>query len=46
VEQRVSIVALGVADVAASRTFCERLGWQAGLDVEDTVFFQIGNLLP
>jgi hypothetical protein len=31
--------------VAASRTFYERLGWQAGLDVEETVFFQIGNLL-
>jgi uncharacterized protein len=44
-EQRVSIVTLGVADVSASRAFYERLGWRAGPDVEETVFFQIGDLL-
>jgi uncharacterized protein len=43
VEQRVSLITLGVADVAASRAFYERLGWQVGLDVEETVFFQIGD---
>jgi catechol 2,3-dioxygenase-like lactoylglutathione lyase family enzyme len=41
-EQRVSLVTLGVADVAASRAFYERLGWRVGLDVEETVFFQVG----
>jgi catechol 2,3-dioxygenase-like lactoylglutathione lyase family enzyme len=45
VEQRVSIVTLGVADVAASRRFYERLGWSVGMDVQETVFFQIGGLL-
>jgi catechol 2,3-dioxygenase-like lactoylglutathione lyase family enzyme len=42
-EQRVSLITLGVADVAASRAFYERLGWQVGLDVQDTVFFQSGG---
>jgi predicted lactoylglutathione lyase len=41
-EQRVSLITLGVKDVAAARTFYERLGWQVGLDVEETVFFQTG----
>jgi hypothetical protein len=45
VEQRVSLITLGVADVAASRAFYERLGWQVGLDVEETVFFQAGGLV-
>ena len=44
-EQRVSLITLGVADVAASRAFYERLGWRVGLDVEDTVFFQIGDAI-
>lgn len=43
-EQRVSIVTLGVADVASSRAFYERLGWRVGMDVEETVFFQAGGL--
>jgi hypothetical protein len=45
VEQRVSIVTLGVADVEASKGFYERLGWTVGMDVQETVFFQIGDLL-
>lgn len=44
-QQRVSIITLGVADVVAAKSFYERLGWQAGMDVEETVFFQIGDLL-
>ncbi|MGH2629205.1 MAG: VOC family protein [Actinomycetota bacterium] len=44
-QQRVSIVTLGVADVSAARRFYERLGWGAGLEVEETVFFQIGASL-
>ena len=42
-EQRVSLITLGVADVARARRFYEGLGWQVGLDVEDTVFFQAGG---
>jgi len=38
-EQRVSLITLGVADVARARAFYERLGWQ-GQEVEETVFFQ------
>jgi predicted lactoylglutathione lyase len=44
-EQRVSLVTLGVADVATARAFYERLGWRAGPDVEETVFFQAGGLI-
>ena len=42
-EQRVSLITLGVADVGRSRTFYERLGWQ-GQEVEETVFFQAGGM--
>jgi len=42
-EQRISLITLGVADVAAARAFYERLGWQVGMDVEETVFFQVGG---
>ncbi len=42
-EQRVSLITLGVADVAASRAFYERLGWTVAMDVQETVFFQIGG---
>jgi catechol 2,3-dioxygenase-like lactoylglutathione lyase family enzyme len=42
-DQRVSLITLGVADVAVSRGFYERLGWRVGLDVEGTVFFQVGG---
>jgi predicted lactoylglutathione lyase len=41
-DQRVSLITLGVRDVATARAFYERLGWQVGLDVEETVFFQAG----
>jgi predicted lactoylglutathione lyase len=42
-EQRVSLITLGVADLARSRTFYEHLGWR-GQEVEETVFFQAGGL--
>ncbi|SCF34993.1 hypothetical protein GA0074695_5913 [Micromonospora viridifaciens] len=42
-EQRVSLITLGVADLARARTFYERLGWR-GQEVEETVFFQAGGL--
>lgn len=41
-EQRISLVTLGVADVTRSRTFYERLGWQ-GQEAAETVFFQAGG---
>src|SRR5512132_4077985 len=44
-EQRVTLITLGVSDVAAARAFYEQLGWHAGLDVEETVFFQAGDLV-
>ena len=43
--QRVSIITLGVADVQAASRFYELLGWHVGLEVEETVFFQVGPLL-
>ncbi|HEU0127359.1 MAG TPA: VOC family protein [Pseudonocardiaceae bacterium] len=43
VEQRLSLVTLGVTDVTRARTFYERLGWQ-GQEVEETVFFQAGTI--
>jgi catechol 2,3-dioxygenase-like lactoylglutathione lyase family enzyme len=42
VEQRISLVTLGVTDLARARAFYERLGWR-GQEVEETVFFQAGG---
>ena len=42
-EQRVSIVTLGVDDLARSRSFYEALGW-TGQEVQETVFFQAGGI--
>ncbi|KAB8160183.1 VOC family protein [Streptomyces sp. 3MP-14] len=42
-EQRISLITLGVADVARARAFYERLGWR-GQEVQETVFFQAGGL--
>lgn len=42
-EQRVSLITLGVDDVAVARAFYEALGWE-GKEVEETVFFQAGGL--
>jgi predicted lactoylglutathione lyase len=43
VEQRISLVTLGVTDLPRSRAFYEALGWR-GQEVEETVFFQAGGL--
>jgi predicted lactoylglutathione lyase len=43
VEQRVSLITLGVEDLARSRAFYEALGW-CGQEVEATVFFQAGGV--
>ncbi|MET8356367.1 VOC family protein [Micromonospora sp. NPDC005171] len=42
-EQRISLITLGVADVARAKAFYEQLGWR-GQEVEETVFFQAGGL--
>jgi uncharacterized protein len=42
VEQRVSLITLGVSDLKGSRSFYEHLGWN-GQEVEETVFFQTGG---
>jgi uncharacterized protein len=42
-DQRISLVTLGVADVSRAREFYEQLGWQ-GQEVEETVFFQAGGM--
>jgi uncharacterized protein len=42
-DQRVSLITLGVDDVGRGRSFYEALGWR-GQQVEDTVFFQAGGL--
>ena len=44
-EQRVSLITLGVADVARSRRFYEALGWRAsGASQADVTFFQLGGI--
>jgi predicted lactoylglutathione lyase len=46
-EQRISLVTLGVRDVAASRAFYEALAWTGqtvGDPGDETVFFQTGGL--
>jgi uncharacterized protein len=43
VEQRLSLVTLGVDDLDRAREFYEGLGWR-GQEVEETVFFQAGSI--
>lgn len=45
-EQRVSLITLGVADLARARAFYEKLGWKsAAAPSEDVVFFQTGGIV-
>ena len=45
-EQRLSLVTLGVEDLARARTFYERLGWSTRVEPgEDVVFFQAGGMI-
>lgn len=43
VEQRISLMTLGVADLDRARRFYEALGWR-GQQVTETVFFQAGAM--
>jgi hypothetical protein len=45
VEQRISLVTLGVADYARACAFYEALGWKPRLDVEETAFFQANGVI-
>jgi uncharacterized protein len=46
VEQRVSLITLGVADLARARAFYEALGWTTGAAPDDdVVFFQAGGMI-
>jgi catechol 2,3-dioxygenase-like lactoylglutathione lyase family enzyme len=45
VEQRLSLVTLGVADLDSARRFYEALGWRRGDDNDDVVFFQAGGMI-
>jgi predicted lactoylglutathione lyase len=46
VEQRLSLVTLGVRDLARARAFYEALGWKTGAQPgDDVVFFQAGGMI-
>ena len=45
-EQRLSLVTLGVADLARTRAFYEALGWVTHAEpADDVVFFQTGGMI-
>ena len=45
-DQRLSLVTLGVADLARARAFYEGLGWSSGAAPDDdVVFFQAGGMI-
>jgi len=45
-EQRVSLVTIGVSDLERSRRFYEALGWKSGAaPADDVVFFQAGGMI-
>ena len=45
-EQRLTLITLGVADLGRARAFYEGLGWKTGAGPDDdVVFFQAGNLV-
>ena len=45
-EQRLSLVTLGVSDLGRARAFYEALGWTTGAEPEDDViFFQSGGMI-
>jgi uncharacterized protein len=45
-DQRVSLITLGVTDLARARAFYEGLGWTTGAEPDDdVVFFQAGGMI-
>jgi catechol 2,3-dioxygenase-like lactoylglutathione lyase family enzyme len=46
VDQRVSLITLGVSDLDRARRFYEALGWRTGASpADDVVFFQAGGMI-
>jgi uncharacterized protein len=46
VDQRVSLITLGVRDLGRARAFYERMGWSTGAaPADDVVFFQAGGMV-
>jgi predicted lactoylglutathione lyase len=44
-EQRVSLVTLGVSDYGRATAFYEALGWSPALEVQETAFFQANGVI-
>lgn len=44
-DQRVSLITLGVADTTKARRFYEALGWAGQSSDDDGVFFQAGGMV-
>jgi catechol 2,3-dioxygenase-like lactoylglutathione lyase family enzyme len=45
-DQRLSVITLGVSDLEQARAFYEALGWRTGADPgDDVVFFQAGGIV-
>ncbi|MGA7159051.1 MAG: VOC family protein [Acidobacteriaceae bacterium] len=45
-DQRISLITLGVADLTRSRAFYDRLGWQRSMpEAEGVAFFQTGAIV-
>jgi predicted lactoylglutathione lyase len=45
VEQRVSLVTLGVKDYTRAKGFYEALGWSCALDIQETAFYRANDLI-
>ncbi len=44
-DQRLSLLTLGVSDYARAKAFYEALGWVCALDVEETAFFPANGVV-
>ena len=44
-EQRLSLVTLGVSDYSRAKAFYEALGWSTAMDVEETAFFRTNGTI-
>lgn len=44
-EQRISLVTIGVADLARARAFYSALGWKPTIETDDVSFFQAGGMV-
>jgi uncharacterized protein len=45
VEQRVTLLTLGVSDYSRAKAFYASLGWSPALEVEETAFFQANGVI-